>query len=370
MATQTLILLFLITFLSSQSLHVSTAQSIKAAYWFPESGFPVSSINATLFTHLFCAFADLNATTNRVSIASSKAAAFSSFTSTVRQKNPSVITLLSIGGGSSNSSTFSSMASQPSSRKTFIDSSITIARANNFSGLDIDWEFPQTATDMRNLGILISEWRNATYAEAQRSGKIALLLACAVSATPTLNSPLYPVPSMKTSMDFVNIMAYDFYAPTWYLRTSAHAALKDPSGGVSGSSGIDAWINAGLPANKMVFGLPYYGYAWKLSNQANHGLGAAATGPATGTGIDIDGSIAFNQIKAFNQRTGAATVYNGSLVVDYCYSGTTWIGYDDVSSVAAKVSYAKQKGLRGYFAWSVGGDDNWVLSRRASTTWG
>ncbi|KAH7671873.1 Chitinase protein [Dioscorea alata] len=223
---------------------------------------------------------------------------------------------------------------------------------------------------MTNLATLINEWRTAINEEAQTSGKSALLLTAAVSVTPTLNSPSYPVSSINAGMDFVNIMAYDFYSPINTFQTSAHAALNDTSGGISGSSGVTAWINAGLPVNKMVFGLPFYGYAWELSDEANHGLGAPATGVATGDGIDSSGAIIFKEIKSFIESSGAETVYDSEVVVNYCYSGRTWIGYDDVDAVGAKVSYVKENGLRGYFAWSVDGDDNWLLSQKASTTLG
>ncbi|CBI35716.3 unnamed protein product, partial [Vitis vinifera] len=69
------------------------------------------------------------------------------------------------------------------------------------------------------------------------------------------------------------------------------------------------------------------------------------------------------QIKQFMAQNGAATVFNASIVGDYCYAGTTWIGYDDTQSISTKVSYAKGKGLLGYFAWHVAADDNWVLSQ-------
>ncbi|KAH7671874.1 chitinase protein [Dioscorea alata] len=368
MATQTLTLIMLL--LLSTTFHLSTAQNkVKGAYYFPESEFPVTSIKATLFTHLFCAFAALNSTTNKISISSS----CSSFTSTIRQSNPSIITLLSIGGGSSNPSTFSSMASQSSSRTSFINSCISTARNNGYYGIDIDWEYPASTTDMKNFCTLITECRAAITKEAQSSGKTPLLLTSAVSATPTLNSPSYPVSCINTNMDFVNIMAYDFDAPSYTPQvTSAHAALYNPSGGVSGSSGITAWTTAGLQASKIVLGLPFYGYAWQLQNPANHGLGAPANGvaTATGVGIDTDGSITFIDIKSFNSNSGATTVYNSTYVVNYCYSGNTWIGYDDVDAIGAKVSYVKSKALRGYFAWSVGGDYNWTLSQKASTTLG
>ncbi|KAJ6382264.1 hypothetical protein OIU77_030833 [Salix suchowensis] len=123
-----------------------TKNAVRAAYWFSDSGFPVSDIDSTLFTHLFCAFTGLNPQTNRFIIASENQARFSTFTRTVQQKNPSVKTLLSIGGGDANATDFDGMASQAVSRKSFIDSAIRLARSNNFHGLDLDWEYPSNAT--------------------------------------------------------------------------------------------------------------------------------------------------------------------------------------------------------------------------------
>lgn len=48
-------------------------------------------------------------------------------------------------------------------------------------------------------------------------------------------------------------------------------------------------------------------------------------------------------------------------VSDYCYNGTTWIGYDAVQSIYTKVTYAKGKGLLGYYSWQIDLDYNWTL---------
>ncbi|KAK1583697.1 hypothetical protein Q3G72_026183 [Acer saccharum] len=45
---------------------------------------------------------------------------------------------------------------------------------------------------------------------------------------------------------------------------------------------------------------------------------------------------------------------------------TSWIAFDDVESIQTKVSYAKEKGLLGYWVWQVAYDDNWVLSQAAA----
>ncbi|KAG6406241.1 hypothetical protein SASPL_133840 [Salvia splendens] len=47
----------------------------------------------------------------------------------------------------------------------------------------------------------------------------------------------------------------------------------------------------------------------------------------------------------------------------YSYAGTNWVGYDDATSIAAKVKFAKAQGLGGYFFWTLGDDNNWTLAK-------
>ncbi|CAA2996240.1 chitotriosidase-1-like [Olea europaea subsp. europaea] len=161
-------------------------------------------------------------------------------------------------------------------------------------------------------------------------------------------------------------MAYDFYDPSWYKFTNSHAALYDPPGQVSGSYGMGAWTQAGVRAKKLALGMPFYGYTWRLVNANNHGLLAPTNGPAS----PENGAMGYRQITNFITQNKAITVYNSTIVTNYYYAGTTWIGFDDTQSNAAKVSYAKQKGLLGYFAWHVGVDNNWALSQQAKQSWG
>ena len=229
-STKPISLLVSITFCFSLLLSSSSAQSVvKASYWFPGSEYPVTDIDSSLFTHLFCAFADLNSQTNQVTIASASQQKFSTFTQTVQRRNPSVKTLLSIGGGAADKTAFASMASNPTSRKSFIDSSIRLARSNGFHGLDLDWEYPSSATEMSNFGTLLREWRSAVVAEASSSGRQRLLLAAAVFYSNNYYSVLYPVQAVADSLDWVNLMAYDFYGPGWSRVTGPPAALYDPS---------------------------------------------------------------------------------------------------------------------------------------------
>ncbi|BFG40264.1 hypothetical protein CerSpe_265380 [Prunus speciosa] len=123
-------------------------------------------------------------------------------------------------------------------------------------------------------------------------------------------------------------------------------------------SGITAWLQAGVPLKNIAFGLPFYGYAWNLTDPNQHGIFA----PASGMAVPLDGSAGYNLIKAYLAENGAPPVFNSTLVMDYSYTGKTWIGYDDRQSITTKVLYAKRKGLLGYFAWNFGIHVNWTLS--------
>ncbi|KAK8343692.1 hypothetical protein V6Z12_A07G030800 [Gossypium hirsutum] len=304
-------------------LHFSAGQSVvRAAYWSADSGFRVPDIDSTLFTHLFCAFADLDSQTNQVTISSANQARFSTFTETVQLKNPSIKTLLSIGGG------------------------------KNLSTL------PQKT----NLGLLLQEWRAAVDKESATTGNSKLLLSAAL---PFRNSD-YPIQAIQNSLDWINVMAYDFNSPGRSTVTGPPAALYNPGTQLSGDYGIRSWTQSGsgIPSNKLVLGLPFYGYAWRLVAANNHGFSAPASGPA----VSPKGELGYGQIKNFISANRATKVYDAAVGSNYCYAGTTWIGYDDTESIRAKVSYVKQNGLLGYFAWHVGADDDGrTLSRAAAS---
>ncbi|KAF7152833.1 hypothetical protein RHSIM_Rhsim01G0040900 [Rhododendron simsii] len=349
-------LLFLPSLTSS-----SEAQTwIKAGYWYSVSQFPVSDIDSTLFTHLTFAFAYINTSTYELLIAPSDEPYMLTFTDIVRQKNPSIVTLLSIWTGDSNFSTFYSMASQPSHRTSFIESSIQRARLYGFRGLDLCCVKPDTSTTkMEAMGILFDEWRTAINRESKNSTRSPLVLTLAGYYLPSKDSTSYPMESIRRNFDWVLIVSFFYHLPTMENFTGAHSALYDPSSNVSTDYKIKEWISRGLPAEKMVLGLPY---AWTLLDpSANNEIGSPATGPA----VTLDGSMSYKFIKSTMRCDGEKVVYNSTYVTNYCINGSVWIGYDDVEAIRTKVRYAREKRLLGYKVWHVANDDNWVLSKAA-----
>ena len=200
----------------------------------------------------------------------------------VKIKNPSITILLSIGQGmDTNNSIYSSMVRNSSHRKSFIDSSIRIARLYGFQGLDFAWTSPNTSTDMLNMGTLLGEWRAAaTQLEAKSSSRqqSQLILTARFHYSPPDNS--YLLKSMQRNLNWVHVVTADYYEPMSTNFTAARAALYGSrSGGFAKSTDqvLEAWIQRGLSADQLVLCLPFYGYAWTLVKPEDNGIGAAAT---------------------------------------------------------------------------------------------
>ncbi|KAL5547619.1 hypothetical protein UlMin_002850 [Ulmus minor] len=180
------------------------------------------------------------------------------------------------------------MPSQNNTQKSFIDSSIDIARSYNFHGLNLNWEFPSTASEMANFGMTYIE---AITQESNTSGKPPLLLTVAVYYSSTYRTLAYPIEAISNNLDWINIMSYNLFAP------------------VSGDFGIRAWIEAGLAPDKIVLGLPYFGFAWKFMDSNNHGLFT----PANGLALTSDGALGYVQIRAIVNDTIAPNVFNSTV---------------------------------------------------------
>ncbi|XP_060171888.1 nod factor hydrolase protein 1-like [Lycium barbarum] len=347
------------------------SKGVKGAYYpsWAFSAFPPSSIDTSLFTHIYYAFLVPNNTTFKFDIDDETSTLLYNFTSTLRSKRPSVKTLFSVGGGGEGPARFSRMASTAASRLTFIKSSIEVARKYGFDGFDLDWEFPQNKKDMENLAILLDQWRVEVKKDSLASKRPQLLITAAVyfSVDFFLSDEFrsYPVPSINKNLDWINLMCYDYHGSWDTSATGAQAALFDSKSNISTSYGLRSWIKAGALRSKLIMGLPLYGRTWKLKDLNVHGIGASAVGLGPGD----EGTLTYREIEKFNKENNAKVVYDSATVSTYSVAGTSWIGYDDTRSVARKLIYAQALGLRGYFFWQVAGDQDWKISRKAKQSW-
>ncbi|CAI5494998.1 unnamed protein product [Closterium sp. Naga37s-1] len=341
----------------------------RMAYFVNWAGMDPSLIPAASLTHVFYAFALINAATYQV-VPSNPAVdvtqgLYLRFNSALKAANPAIKTLLSIGGYSAGTTVFTNAASSPSSRSAFIQSAIHFARSYNFDGLDIDWEYP--TGQMALFSALLTDFRAAIESEAASSGRPKLLLTAAVSAYEPTVTQAYDVPTLNKTLDFVNIMTYDLHG-SWEAKTGMHTALEDLSNPqLSLKGAMAAWVSRGLARSKAMLGLAMYGRTWTLASTSSTGVGAAATGPGLAGSVSQESGVLFYREISQMVTTGGykATLHTASSSM-YAVKGNQWVGYDNPSTITTKVNYAKAQSFGGWFFWALNQDANNALLSAAS----
>lgn len=246
----------------------------------------------------------------------------------LKKKNPSLKVLLSIGGwGRGN---FTPMAKDVTKRKAFAKACRTFCDKYKLDGIDIDWEFPGSnssgetspSNEKENYTLLMRDLREALGND--------FLLTMASQGDPGH----YDFRSCAQYLDFVNIMAYDLAGPP-----NHHSALY--RGGTVGkgwlvcSECVDRHISAGVPASKLVMGMPFYGNSGSGSQIS---LQQIEDGIASGKWID--------------QWDNTARV---PYVTDQ--SGKFAYGYDNERSLRLKCEYIVKRKLRGGMYWEYDNDN-------------
>lgn len=239
---------------------------------------------------------------------------------------------------------------QPENRHAFVASCVDtflrghfargISRPTLFDGFDIDWESPQAA-DAANFLALLEEFR--AQMNALRPG---LLLAVAVDESP-LSLAGTDFAAVARIVDQVGIMNYDYIGP-WSARTGFIAPLfsADSHDPHSIETSIASYEAAGVPPEKILMGLPFYGYSWTDVEWSNDGLFQ------TGRAIKEDRSYhhirdVASQFSFYREARSQSP---------WLFDGNTFWTYDDPTSIRFKASYAYHERLGGVMIWELSGD--------------
>jgi chitinase len=216
-----------------------------------------------------------------------------------------------------------------------------ISEPGVFDGVDIDWESPQLE-DAANFQELIKEFRRQM--NAVRSG---LRLAVAVDQSPAvlLGTDFAAITPL---VDQFGIMNYDYAGP-WSSTTGLLAPLfpnASQAHGASIQSSIAAYKAAGIPARKLLMGLPFYGYGWTGVNNSNHGLFQAGEAVHEDRPYHAIRTIALSSQIFRDPRSQAP----------WAFDGQNFWTYEDAVSVRYKVSYGLRQGVGGVMIWELSGD--------------
>ena len=163
------------------------------------------------------------------------------------------------------------------------------------------------------------------------------------------------LPDLVEHLDWVNLMAYDL-AGSWSSVTGHHAPLY---GTLSVDTAVQAYLSLGVPPEKLVVGVPFYGRGFAGTS----GLGQSFSGMPTGTWEA--GVFDYSHLMSLMSDPEWSRSWDDTAKAPTAYSATqqVLVSYEDEESLGLKLDYIDEQGLLGVMSWELSSDDA-VLSEQ------
>lgn len=331
----------------------------------PKARYSIDDINHDLCTHIHYAYALIDDVklsvlprekTDEVGKNGGKPK-FAKFTE-MKLQTPSLVTILSIGGGATGSAGFKLASATPSSRTTFAKNVVKYLRDWNFDGVDIVWQFPGDPPETkRQFTQLLTALRDEFLSEYWKLRVPRLQLSAAVSAKWDQINSSYEVKEISSVLDYISVTSY------MYDRPENRSALVSPlypryDGDPNCQSwSMQYWIDAGAPRDKLLLSLPGFGSSFLLKTITNTGVGDpvhAYQNPSTYIGQA--GTMTYYEICEFISGGGEES-YDSLQAGMYGYKYHDWVSYDNPITIEQKINWMKEMRLGGFMFWSLDLDD-------------
>jgi chitinase len=252
-------------------------------------------------------------------------------------------------GGWNGSKGFTEAARDPAAFAASCHALLTDPRWSGvFDGIDVDWEYPNAcglACDASGRGAL-----TAILAALRTSfGPSAVVTAAVPGDVSKLDKADYAGAARQAT--WLSAMTYDFFGTDEGPGpTAAHSPLTAYAGIPRPTATADATIRKllalGVPADKVLLGIGFYGRGWTGVPAATPG--SRGTGLAKGTyeqGLE-DYRVLAERCPPTGEIGGTA----------YAFCGDQWWSYDTPATIRAKMAYVRTHALGGAFAWELSGD--------------
>lgn len=298
---------------------------------------------------------------------------------TLKERHPHLRILMSIGGWSG-SGQFSGVAATVHERRAFVASCVELFLTRwpgVFDGIDIDWEYPVCCgmpengyrpEDRRNCTLLFRELRRQLDALGAETDQRYLLTA-AMPAGHELPVNCFELRDTAEILDWINVMTYDmddsersgitnFNAPFRSPREDPRPPAELEALSVDGTIGV--YEEAGVPRERIVVGVPFFGRKFTGVPAGNNGLHQPFIGAMSVPYHAVVTDYLPTYQRFWHPEADVPWLYDAG-------SGTM-LSYDDSASIARKTDYVVAEGLGGVMAWELSGDDaDWSLLTAVSS---
>lgn len=237
--------------------------------------------------------------------------------------------------------------SNPLAQQQLISNTISLLKLRNAGGVNLDFEAVPSSVSAAYNDFLVA------FADSLHAG----IPGCLVSmASPAVDwDDDLDMPRLSQHLDFFMIMAYDYY---WNGSSTAGpvAGLYPMTGGYNYSVArtVSWYLSRGVPREKMILGLPYYGREWPTVQE--YAPSAASGGGAALTYRQIRNNYAGHYSDTYRHfEPNSFSNY-------YSYHSDRWYQcfLDDVHSFNRYYNLVNRFGLKGIGIWALGYDDGYA----------
>ena len=237
-------------------------------------------------------------------------------------------------------------ATSPAHLEAFIGNLVALMQTRGYDGIDIDWE-PLRGSEVPQFRDLVIGLRAAMDR---------------ITPRPILTAALWhqqaAVASVQDCLDQANIMTYDM-AKTGFMTWHNAPLYTSDSRAWSVERRMSSFVGAGVSPGKLGIGLPFYGYIWGGgTGTPTGGATAPRQGWTTAPGITWMNynSIMVNLHEARYERWDAAALVPYLSIDRTGPEDDVFVTYENPSSIAAKVEFARSRGYGGWIIWELSAD--------------
>jgi chitodextrinase/GH18 family chitinase len=196
--------------------------------------------------------------------------------------------LISVGGGVASGALGRAICNTayPNASATLKANLLQFMTAKDLDGIDLDWEYPQSASEASAFTTFVTSLAADVHARQK------LLTAATVGANWVGK---YYADAAVDAFDFLNVMAYDIPGQ----QHSSYQVAVDQ---------LAYWAARGVPASKLVLGVPFYGYPADGSRNAIAYKDVLAADPSAYNSdySSANGGVYYNGVPTMKLKTQLA----------------------------------------------------------------
>ncbi|MBI4387017.1 MAG: hypothetical protein HY551_06515 [Elusimicrobia bacterium] len=268
-------------------------------------------------------------------------------------------------GGENTADRFRSAAGD-ANRAAFINNLVNFMTSRGYDGIDVDWEDSATGGVPDSDVPLYSTFITALRSRLNQITPRPFLTAAAIR-------PASLFASLQNQFDQINVMTYNMAGPwsgwpTWHNAPLYNGDYRFPSTGqpISSVDGkLQEFLNAGIAAQKLGIGIPFFGVVWSGGSGTPTG-GVTEPRQQFTVAPTLQALPYYTILRDYYQsryerwdETSFTYSIRGPQVpylrIDVAGStGDKLVSYDNERSVQKKVEYARSKGIGGTMLWNLG----------------